>query len=225
MVLSAFDVIGPIMVGPSSSHTAGAARLGLAARALLGSAPTRARIALHGSFAATGLGHATDRALIAGLLGLAPDDPALPLARERAADAGLAFSFTAEDLGQAAHPNTVRIELEGAEAGAAGVVVVGSSLGGGIVEITEIDGYATSFRGDAHTLVCWHEDRPGFLAKLTALLACAEINIATLRTTRHGRGRQALSVVEVDAGPPVDVLSVLRRIQVLTTLRVFPPLP
>lgn len=224
MNLSVFDVIGPVMVGPSSSHTAGAARIGLVARRLLGEAPREAVLRLHGSFAATGRGHATDRALLAGLLGLAPDDAALPRAPELAAGAGLTFSFETIDLGEAAHPNTACLELTGISADST-LRLTGTSLGGGIVEVVEIDGYATSFRGDLHTLVFWHEDRGGFLARVTAVLACAELNIATLRTSRHGRGHDALTVIETDGATPPDALGLLARLSGVRRLRALSPLP
>ncbi len=223
MKLSAFDVIGPVMIGPSSSHTAGAARIGLLARRLLGARPARARLVLHGSFAATGRGHATDRALVSGLLGHAPDDPALPAALDEAAAAGLALEFTEEDMGPDAHPNSVRLELSAPDA--PGLRVSASSLGGGVIEIHDIDGYATGLRGDLDTLVCWHADKSGFLARLTAVLACVEVNIATLRTSRHGRGIDALTVIETDGPVPADALDLLSRMPVMTRLRSLQPLP
>ncbi|AHF92887.1 serine dehydratase [Opitutaceae bacterium TAV5] len=234
MPLSAFDVIGPVMVGPSSSHTAGAVRLGLMARHLLGETPCRAALTLHGSFAATGRGHATDRALLAGLLGLAPDDAALPRSPELATAAGLAFTFATEDFGESAHPNTARIHVSATPPSDAAphsairtphLTMTGASLGGGIIEVSDIDGYATSFRGDLDTLVCWHEDKSGFLARITAIVACVEANIATLRTSRSGRGNHALTVIETDGPLPADALSLLSRIPWLTRLRTVPPLP
>jgi L-serine dehydratase len=234
MPLSVFDVIGPVMVGPSSSHTAGAVRLGLMARHLLGEAPRRATLTLHGSFAATGRGHATDRALLSGLLGLAPDDAALPRSPELAASAGLDYAFASEDFGDAVHPNTARIQISTTKTPALTLhsaipnpqlTMTGSSLGGGIIEVTDIDGYATSFRGDLDTLVCWHEDKSGFLARITAIVACVEANIATLRTSRSGRGNHALTVIETDGTLPADALSLLSRIPWLAHLRAVPPLP
>lgn len=224
MNLSAFEVIGPVMVGPSSSHTAGAARIGLVARRLLGEAPREALLRLHGSFAATGRGHATDRALVAGLLGMSPDDADLPRAPELASESGLRFAFETIDLGEAAHPNTACLELTGTPAGPA-LRLTGVSLGGGIVEVVEIDGHATSFRGDLHTLVFWHEDRGGFLARVTAVLACVELNIATLRTSRRGRGNDALTVLETDGAAPADALGLLGRLGGVRRLRALAPLP
>ncbi len=219
--MSAFDVIGPVMVGPSSSHTAGAARIGLLARRLLGSAPLRARLELHGSFAATGRGHATDRALVAGLLGLASDDAALPEALELAPARGLAVEFAAVDLGPDAHPNTVRLILAAADGEE--LCCTASSLGGGIVELYELDGYATAIRGALDTLVCRHDDKSGFLARLTAVLACVEVNIAALRTARLDRGREALTVIETDGPVPPDALGLLARMPMMRRLRTLSP--
>lgn len=222
MSLSAFDVIGPVMVGPSSSHTAGAVRLGLIARCLLGVPPVAANLTLHGSFASTGRGHATDRALVCGLLGFEPDDGRLPQSMELAAEAGIAVTFAVEDFGQTAHPNSVRIELK--DSGGQQLTLLGASLGGGIVEVSEVDGYETSFRGDLHTAIFYHEDKSGFLARLTAVLSCGDINIAALRTARHARGEHALTVVETDGLIPEDALNLLNRIPWLSRIRTLAPL-
>lgn len=208
---SAFDVIGPRMVGPSSSHTAGAVRIGLLARAVVGGERlTSAVIELHGSFAATGAGHATDRGLVAGLLGLAPDDERLKDALDLANAAGLKVKFAEVDLGEMYHPNSARLTLSNA----AGVthVVIGSSIGGGLVEIVEIDGYHTRFNGSLDVLLLWHQDVEGFLAKITALLACVDTNIATIRTSRRRRAHDAVTVIEIDTVLEADVLSVAHKI-------------
>jgi L-serine dehydratase len=219
--LSAFDIIGPAMVGPSSSHTAGAVRIGLIARRLLGVGPQRARIQLHGSFAATGRGHATDRALIAGLLGAEPDDESIPDALTKAQAAGLDFSFQTTDLGEDFHPNSVRIELE---ANGCALIVIGSSLGGGVVEIVELDGYRTAFRGDRPTLVCWHADQSGFLSRLTGSFAALEANIATLATKRTRRGGIALTIVEADSEITDNVLAAVAQLEGLVRHRCLPAL-
>lgn len=223
MALSAFDVIGPIMVGPSSSHTAGAARLGLVARHLLGCEPQRALLTLHGSFASTGRGHASDRAIVCGLLGFAPDDARLPQAIDIARQAGMDVRFKVEDFGEQAHPNSVRIELEAKEGQR--ICIGGSSIGGGIIEVSEVDGYNTQFRGNLDTMVCYHKDKSGFLARVTTVLACADVNIAALRTSRQARGEDALTVVETDGAVPADALSLLNRIPWLTQIRTLAPLP
>ena len=160
------------MIGQSSSHTAGAVRIGLVARAVLGTPPQKADIELHGSVAATGKGHATDRALVAGLLGFLPDDERIKDSLAFAADAGLRVSFSSVDLGEEVHPNSARITMESSEG--ASCRFVGSSTGGGSIRIVDVDGYPTSFGGELETALLWHRDGPGFLAKVTALLACAE---------------------------------------------------
>lgn len=210
MSFSAFDIIGPSMIGPSSSHTAGAVRLGLIARALAGGVFDQAACELHGSFAATGSGHATDRGLVAGLLGFAPDDERLKDALNLAATAGLAVTFSTVDLGESAHPNTARIRLKGP--GGVQLSLTGSSVGGGSVRVSEVDEFSTSFSGELDTLALWHRDMPGLLAKVTALLACVEANIATIHTARKTRGDEALTLIEVDGMPPPEVIAVLRRI-------------
>lgn len=219
---SAFDVIGPVMIGPSSSHTAGAVRLGLLARRLLGVPPQRAAIGLHGSFAATGRGHATDRALVAGLLGAGPDDESLPHSLDRARALGLDFAFSAVDLGDHRHANSVRLHLMAEDNQLA---LVGSSLGGGVVEIVELDGHATAFKGNRPTLVCWHADRPGFLFHLTATFAAFDVNIATLATTRSSRGGGALTIVEADGEIVAGVLTLVTRLAGLGRSRHLPALP
>lgn len=211
MTNSAFDVIGPKMVGPSSSHTAGAVRIGLLARAIAGDKPlTSALIELHGSFAATGAGHATDRGLVAGLLGLQPDDDRLKNALQLAETGGLAVEFRETDLGDALHPNSVRLTLHNQDGRKR--VITGSSIGAGWVEIVEIDGYPTRFDGSLDLLLLWHQDVEGFLAKVTALLACVDTNIATIRTSRRRRAHEAITVIEIDSMLDADVLSVAGKI-------------
>lgn len=179
-MISAFDVIGPAMVGPSSSHTAGACRIGLVARGLSAQPPERASIGLHGSFATTGVGHATDRALVAGLMEMAPDDERIKDSHSLAGGAAFTFEIAPLDLGEDAHPNSARVETFSADGERH--TMVGASIGGGMIDVREVDGYATSFGGALETLLLWHEDKSGFLAKVTALLACVEANIASIRT-------------------------------------------
>lgn len=190
-----FDILGPVMVGPSSSHTAGACRLGLLARAILGGTPDRALIQLHGSFAATGEGHGTQRAIVGGLLGLSPDDLGLRQAFEAAGEAGLEYEFDTTDLGEEAHPNTVVFRIEkGDEA----VTVRGASVGGGRVQVTEIDGFPVDLSGTYDTLVLVAQDRPGTIAAISTVFADDGVNLATMRVDRTGRHREALMTLEVD---------------------------
>lgn len=211
-----FDILGPVMVGPSSSHTAGACRLGLMARAILGTMPERAVIRLHGSFAATGAGHGTQRAMVGGLLGHAPDDLRLRRAFEEADDAGLDYRFETVDLGDEAHPNTAVIELTRGEER---LVVQGSSIGGGRVEVTRIDDFPVSLGGDYHTLVIAAHDRPGTIASISGVFAEAGINMATMRVDRSGRHREALMTMEVDAPIPDRALDEIRSFEWLIWAR------
>jgi L-serine dehydratase len=198
-MVSLLDIIGPVMVGPSSSHTAGACRLGLLARCVAGGTPHSALLELHGSFARTGEGHGTDKALVGGLLGFRPDDDRLRTALEIAEREGLDYRFEKTTLAEDAHPNTVRMTLHRGEDQ---VVVIGSSLGAGRVKITEIDGYPVEVTGNYHTMVLTAEDTRGSVARIAGILAEQGINIATLRLTRQRRGGDAFMVIEVD--DPLD---------------------
>ena len=204
-----FDLIGPIMVGPSSSHTAGAVRLGAMARKILGEEPTGGTISLHGSFAKTGKGHGTHLALIAGLLGMAPDDERIPEAIKLAKERGLNFSFKIVDLGDV-HPNTVKFELLGKTGCHA--QIVGSSIGGGAIVIREINDFQVEIRGDYPTLVILHQDLPGLVAQVALLLATAQTNIARMLVSREKRGAQALMVLETDEKIDDAVLVLMRRL-------------
>jgi L-serine dehydratase len=208
-MVSLLDIIGPVMVGPSSSHTAGACRLGLLARCLVGGTPERARIELHGSFARTGEGHGTDKAIVGGLMGFRPDDERLRTALEIAEREGLDYRFEKTKLGEdgAVHPNTVRISVE--RRGRASVMV-GSSLGAGRVLVTEIDGYPVEVTGNYHTIVLVAEDIPGSVARIAGVLADHQINIATLRLTRKERGGDAFMVIEIDDAPDERVRDEIR---------------
>lgn len=206
-MVSLFDIIGPVMVGPSSSHTAGACRLGLIARAIFGGTPVTARIGLHGSFAATGEGHGTHRAIVGGLVGIAPDDLRLRRAYDEAKAAGLDWTFEDLDLGEDAHPNTAVFDLV---RGDEKVHVRGASVGGGRVEVTEIDGFPVSLGGDYHTLVVLARDEPGTIMTITGLCAAQRINLATMRVDRTGRHKDALMTIEADTAIPDDVLDELR---------------
>lgn len=192
---SVFDIIGPIMIGPSSSHTAGAARIGKLARAILGEIPTQATVKFHGSFAQTYLGHGTDKAIVAGLLGFSADDERIPEALTLAAQAGLAIEFVKADLGDV-HPNTACIEMVGQSGRKA--QVMGSSIGGGSVLITKINGYDVELTGEYATLITIHEDKPGIVALVTHILAQEAVNVAFMRVSRQERGAEALLILEAD---------------------------
>lgn len=192
--MSLLDMIGPVMVGPSSSHTAGACRIGLVAHYLLGEAPKKVHIGLHASFAKTGRGHGTHLALIAGILGFAPDDPRLPQAFEEAGAAGLSFEFEDVDLGDV-HPNTALIDLHG---DTQQVTVQASSTGGGVILVTKVQGLGVNFSGASPTVLLRYTDAVGMIARISALVAADGVNMAALTCTRETRGGQALLAIELD---------------------------
>lgn len=193
--MNLFDILGPVMVGPSSSHTAGAVRIGYIARKLLQETPVKVEILLHGSFATTGVGHGTDRALIAGLLGMKPDDIRIPHSFEIAEENGLAFSFETVNL-RDAHPNTAVLNLVG-ESGKQ-MEVQGVSIGGGRVLIQKLNGLEVNFSGERNTLVIQNLDTPGSVAKVTSILFWKSVNIATMQLCRDKRGGYAMMVLETD---------------------------
>lgn len=193
--MNLFDILGPVMVGPSSSHTAGAVRMGQLSRSLLGQEPVQADILLHGSFASTGKGHGTPQAIVAGLLGLFPDDPRVPDSFALARDRGLHFTFGTCSLREV-HPNSALLRLTGDQGRK--IEVGASSLGGGRVKIFRLDGLDTAFSGELPTLVVHNTDQPGCVSQVTAALARRGINVATLQLTRGGRGGSALMVIECD---------------------------
>ena len=185
--MNVFDILGPVMIGPSSSHTAGAARIGLVTRALLGQEPVSANILLHGSFAKTYKGHGTDKALVAGKLGMQTYDEA----RKQ----GLAVTITTGEI-DGAHPNTAQITLIGKEGKQ--VSLLGSSTGGGNILVTRINGMEVSLTGEKTTLIILHKDAPGTIAAVTELVAGYGVNICNFRLSRESRGGQAVMTIEVD---------------------------
>ena len=198
--MNLFDIVGPVMVGPSSSHTAGAVRIGQVSRHLLGESVKEAKILLHGSFLATGKGHGTDKALVAGLLGMAADDIRIP------------DSF---DIGKIqlknAHPNSVKLLLVG-ESGR-NLEIVACSLGGGRIKICTIDGLEANFSGEYTTLVVHNDDQPGHVAEVTSMLAHKSVNIATMQLYRDHRGGSAVMVIECDKEIPEEGLNFLERLE------------
>ena len=194
-MIDIFDMMGPVMVGPSSSHTAGAARIGAMAHTLLGEDVAEAKIHLYGSFAETGRGHGTDRALVAGLLGMKPDDLRIPNAFEEAKKAGLRYTIDEVDLREA-HPNTAVLELRGASGKA--LSMQASSLGGGRIMVNKLDGIDVNFTGMYNTLVVRNQDEFGSVAAVTSILNQLRVNVANMSVNRHQRGGDALMVIETD---------------------------
>nr|WP_284108964.1 L-serine ammonia-lyase, iron-sulfur-dependent subunit beta [Peribacillus frigoritolerans] len=204
---SAYEIIGPVMVGPSSSHTAGAVRIGNITRQLLNENPIYVKFSLMGSFAETYQGHGTDLALLAGVLGLSTMDDGIPNAKKIAEENGLQYEFTKRVLGSY-HPNTVLVELTG---GARTVKVLASSLGGGKVEVQEFDEYPFKFSGERPTLVIRHSDQKGVIAELSDILYQKGINIARMANERSKINGDAITVCEIDNIIEDTFLSLLKR--------------
>ncbi len=207
---SAFEILGPVMVGPSSSHTAGALRCAQVAASLIGGDVTQVTFTLWNSFSHTYRGHGTDRALVAGILGLATDDERIRSSFDLASGAGLDVRFVAAGDDATLHPNTVDIEMQ--NAAGTSIAVRGESLGGGKMRISRINGVGVDISGMYSTLFVAHRDVPGALAALTDLLAHSQVNIAFCRTYRTELGGQAYSVFETDGSPDATVLPRVRNL-------------
>ena len=218
-MVSLLDIIGPVMVGPSSSHTAGACRIGLFAREMAGGQPETALVELHGSFARTGTGHGTDRAIAGGLLGFHPDDERLRQSLELAEQAGVQLTFENTKLRGEHHPNTARLTLvrDGRKA-----VVVGASLGAGRIQITEIDGYGVEVTGAFPALVFVAKDTPGIVASVTGALARQGDNIATLKVSRAKKGGDAIHIYELDRPASEEAMQAIRALSAVRFLRSIP---
>lgn len=208
--MNIFDIIGPVMVGPSSSHTAGAVRIGYISRKLLGEDVSDAHIFLHGSFALTGKGHGTDKALIAGLLGMKTDDIRIPDSFGAAKENGMTFAFETADLGDV-HPNTVLLRLTGKKKRK--LEIMASSLGGGRIRINSLDGLTVNFCGDYPTLIVHNQDQPGHVAEVTSMLSHKSVNIAAMQLFRSRRGADAVMVIECDQEIPEESLVWLMRLE------------
>ncbi len=213
-----FDILGPVMVGPSSSHTAGAVRIGLTARKILGEEPIFADISLHGSFAMTGRGHGTDCALIAGLLGMQPDDLRIPQSFELAKEQGLDFTFHSVNL-RNAHPNTAQLRLTGKSARR--LDIVAESIGGGRIRVVSIDGIEANFSGEHNTLIVHNKDYPGHVAAVTNALMRHGINIATMQLYRNAQGGKAVMVLECDEALPAELEGQLMAVDGIMKVTIF----
>ncbi|ABS23068.1 L-serine dehydratase, iron-sulfur-dependent, beta subunit [Bacillus cytotoxicus NVH 391-98] len=203
---SVFDIIGPVMIGPSSSHTAGAARMGQVARQLFRQEPERIIISLYGSFAKTYRGHGTDVALIGGILGFETDDVRIPNSLEIAKERGIEIDFIEEEA-NAPHPNTARIRLYKGEEE---IEVVACSIGGGKIEVVELNGFDLQLSGTSPALLIVNNDRFGAIASVASILAKHEINISTMSVSRKEKGRKALMVIETDEALENEVIEEIK---------------
>ena len=210
-----FDVIGPIMIGPSSSHTAGAARIGRVARRLLGAEVEWASNGLYGSFASTYQGHGTDRAIVAGLMDMGVDDIRIRESLSLAKQAGMHFEFYTIDALRDAHPNTAVILARGA---GTQVEIQAASVGGGAIRVERLDGIRVSFTGENNTLVITHTDAPGVIAQVSSLLAGQGVNIATMQVFRTVPGGDAVMVIESDELPTRSALECLRGLRAVNSV-------
>lgn len=208
--MNLLDIVGPVMIGPSSSHTAGAVKIGNVSNKLMGEKIVKAKIFLHGSFLLTGKGHGTDKALVGGLIGLAVDDARIPDSFNLAKEYGMEFEITGADLGDV-HPNTAKLELLG-ESGKM-LEIMAASIGGGRIQVCELDQIAVNFSGDYPTLIVMNQDQPGHATEVTSMLGHKGVNIATMQIYRTNRGGDAVMVVECDGEVPEESLKWLSHIE------------
>lgn len=214
-VSSIFDVLGPIMIGPSSSHTAGAARLAKIAKDICEEKIKRVKFYLHGSFARTYRGHGTDRALVAGILGYEPDDENLRDALQIADEQNLKYEFIPTDLGLV-HPNTVKFEIE--DINGRITYVTGSSVGGGAVVITKINDFDVDFTGEYDTIITKHIDKRGIISEVSGILAHNRINIANMKVIRNSGSKEASMVIEIDSSSRKEVIEMIKEIDAMESV-------
>lgn len=220
---SIFDMIGPVMIGPSSSHTAGVVRIARAAIRILGSLPTHATITFYNSFARTYEGHGSDRAIVAGLLGYATDDKRIREAFDHAKEAGLQYTFQSVGNASTMHPNTIKVQLRDERTGHA-TEVVGQSRGGGVIRIVEVDGFPSDFSASLHTLIVDADDRQGSIAFIASVIAHDDCNIATMFVSRKGRNDVARQFIEMDSDIKPITLEYLRQLSWVHHITYIPTL-
>lgn len=214
---SVFDIIGPVMIGPSSSHTAGAARIGKVVRSIFGQQPDSVDIYLYESFAKTYRGHGTDIALVGGLLGMEPDDEQLANSLEIAYEQGMEVCFIPKSE-KADHPNSVKIVVS---SGDRKLSVTGISIGGGNIQISELNGFKLSLSMGTPTFIVVHQDVPGMIAKVTNSLSASDINISTMTVTRESKGEKAIMIIEVDQAEVGDIVMQLAEIPHIYSVNYF----
>ncbi len=211
--MNVFDIIGPIMIGPSSSHTAGAVRLGRVVNKLIDNGELKeVEIILSGSFAQTYKGHGTDKAILAGIMGYKSYSPEIRNALEIADERGIKYSFTKENI-RDAHPNTARIRFV-LEDGSEGVMQ-GASIGGGNILVNQINGMNVEFNGESNTILVMHEDKPGVIAGVTNLMhwEYEDLHISNFHLSRQEKGGDAIMTIEIDNQPPEELVDEIRKIE------------
>lgn len=218
MNTSIFQVAGPIMIGPSSSHTAGAAKLGRTARQIVGGDFDRVTFGLFGSFEKTGKGHGTDKALLAGSMGLREDDERIPHAFEIAEERGIAFEFYPVDI-EGAHENTTIITLYKGDQKLTSIQ--GSSVGGGNIRIDKIDGYEIGINGELPTIFVRQNDQKGVVSHVATVLADNDVNIATMKVSRSQKSKDAICVIEIDDHIDETILEKLKQYEHIKAVRII----
>lgn len=209
---SVFDIIGPVMIGPSSSHTAGAVRIGKIVNSIFGEIPEEVTFQLYNSFAKTYQGHGTDKALVAGILGMDTDDPEIKNSLEIAHQKGIKLYWNILKDSNVPHPNTAKITVK---KGSKDMSITGVSIGGGNIEVTELNGFSVSLKMNTPTLIIVHQDIPGMIARVTDILSDYNINIAQMNVTREKAGEKAIMIIEVDSR---DCQDAVKRIQAIPHL-------
>jgi len=215
-----FDILGPVMIGPSSSHTAGAARIGKVARYIAGSKIKSVRFHLYGSFSKTYQGHGTDKALVAGVLGMEPSDDRLASSLQIAKELGMHFEFLPFDI-SIGHPNTVKVETE-SENGQKNFVT-GSSIGGGSIVITDVNGFQINFTDEYPTIMITHQDKRGMISRISSILSTNEINIAKMSVSRKTKGEIASMTIETDSPITPELTTILGKVDDVLSIRVINP--
>ena len=218
---SIFDIIGPVMIGPSSSHTAGAARLGKMALSIFRERPDSVTMTLYGSFAKTYRGHGTNRALVAGLLGMDADDARIRESLEIAERENFQYTFIESEI-DVGHPNTVRFNMYGKDG--KHMSVTGSSLGGGRVAVTNIDGIDVDITGEEHQIIVFHTDQPGVIAGVTHILGLETINISSMRVFRKRKGSEAVMLISTDSDVDAMALQQIKEVPGISSVMYFEPL-
>lgn len=212
-------MIGPVMIGPSSSHTAGVVRIARAAVKLLGGTPEEAEITFYNSFARTYEGHGSDRAIIAGLLDYKTDDKRIKDALTLASEQGMSYKFKSIGNASTMHPNTIKLNLK---KGDKKIEVVGESRGGGLINIAEVNGFKADFSANLHTLIITANDVKGSIAFIANVLAHDDCNIATMSVSRRGKNDVACLVIEMDSGIKPVTLSYLQSLSWVNEITYIP---
>lgn len=215
---SVFDIIGPVMIGPSSSHTAGAVRIGKIVSSIFGEVPKEVEFQLFNSFAKTYRGHGTDLALVAGILGMDTDDPRIPESLKIAHERGIRIVWSIQKESNAPHPNTTTITVKNDHKT---ISVTGISIGGGNIQVTELNGFAISLNMNTPTIIIVHQDVPGMIAHVTEALSRYDINIAQMNVTREKAGEKAIMIIEVDSRSCEAAIEDIRKIPHLHNVNFF----